>query len=100
MRKPLIWHDESTGETRGILPGILRKLSRASGLIFEFVPMDDPDMSLNDYFRQGKIDLCAGVMYSTICNSSPLYTLTSPVLRSGLNLYSKKFSEIPPGAPL
>lgn len=100
MRKPLIWHDESTGETRGILPGILRKLSRASGLIFEFVPMDDPDMNLNDYFRQGKIDLCAGVMYSTTCNSSPLYTLTSPVLRSGLNLYNKKFSEIPPGAPL
>ena len=99
-RKPLIWHDENTGETRGILPGILRRLSRASGLVFEFVPMDDPDMNLNDYFRQGKIDLCAGVMYSTTCNSSSLYTLTSPVLRIGLNLYSKKFSEIPPDAPL
>lgn len=99
-RKPLIWHDRNTDETRGILPGILRKLSRESGLIFKFVPMDDPDMNLNDYFRQGKIDLCAGVMYSTTCNSSPLYTLTSPVLRSGLNLYSKKISEIPPGVPL
>lgn len=99
-RKPLIWHDKNTGETRGILPGILRKLSRESGLIFEFVPMDDPAMNLNDYFRQGKIDLCAGVMYSTTCNSSPFYTLTSPVLRSGLNLYSKRISEIPPGAPL
>ncbi|MEG6503189.1 MULTISPECIES: diguanylate cyclase [unclassified Desulfovibrio] len=99
-RKPLIWHDRNTDETRGILPGILRKLSRESGLIFQFVPMDDPDMNLNDYFRQGKIDLCAGVMYSTTCNSSPLYTLTSPVLRSGLNLYSKKISEIPPGVPL
>ena len=94
-RKPLIWHDESTGETRGILPGILHKLSRESGLIFEFVPMADTSLTVNDYFKQGKIDLCAGVMYSATGSSSSYYTLTSPLLRSGLNLYSKKFTEIP-----
>ena len=99
-RKPLIWHDDRTGVTRGILPAILHKLSRESGLIFEFTPMVDPNMSVNDYFKQGKIDLCAGVMYSATTNSSAYYTLTSPLLRSGLNLYSKKFSAIPPGEPL
>ncbi len=99
-RKPMSWFEPETGEARGILPDLLRLMGRTSGLRFTFVPMNEQDTNLDEYFVRDKIDLCAGVMFTPGNKTSPVYRLSSPLLRSGLSLYGKNFFEITPKASL
>ncbi len=99
-RKPMSWYDPETRETRGILPDILRLIGRNSGLRFTFVPLNLAEASLEEYFVRDKIDLCVGVMFDPCVKGNPVYKLSSPLLRCGLNLYGKNFFEIPPAAHL
>ena len=99
-RKPLSWYDPATGEARGILPDILRLIGRTSGLRLTFVPMNLTDANLDEYFVRNKIDLCVGALFDPCTKGNPAYTLSSPLLRCGLNLYGKNFFEIPPAASL
>lgn len=99
-RKPMSWFDPATDEAKGILPDILRLIARNSGLRFTFVPMDMAGASLDEYFVRDKIDLCVGTMFDPCAKGNPVYKLSSPLLRCGLNLYGKNFFEIPAAVPL
>lgn len=94
-RKPISWFDSDTGEARGILPDIMRLIGHNSGLRFAFVPLDLAKTNLEEYFVRDKIDLCIGAMFDPSAKGSPIYKLSSPLLRCGLSLYSKNFFDLP-----
>lgn len=89
-KAPIQSFDQTTGELKGVLKGVLDLLSERTGLTFEFVRIERQD-DITTAIRDADVDLIAGIDSNDAIASSLGLSLSAPFMTTNLLLVYNKF---------